>query len=272
MHLDVLGVSDIRVRGDNEEEKGDYKVYLTGVRKGRAESGVGLFIRNTIARNIVSVRHVNERIMWVDLSEGGIKTRIVSVYSPCEGADEDEVDKFYEALSDIVVRVNSKDRIVLMGDFNARVGNRTEGYERVIGKCGEDMEANGNGKRLLDFCASMGLGVTNTFFKHKDIHRYTWEARGTRSIIDYILTDFEFRRSVRDERVFRGYFEDTDHYLICSELSCSPTLSCPHVPKPSTGFTPVQLRHPAFARLREQRRTLFAKGFNTYIHTAKQGL
>ncbi|XP_066994814.2 craniofacial development protein 2-like, partial [Anabrus simplex] len=208
MHLDVLGVSDFRVRGDYEEKIGDYKVYLTGVRMGRAESGIGLFIRNTIARNIVSVGHVNERIMWVDLAVGRIRTRIVSVYSPCEGADEDEVDKFYEALSDIVVRVNSKDRIVLMGDFNARVGHRTEGYKRVIGRCGEDMEANGNGKGLLDFCASMGSALANTSFKQKAIHLYTCVARGTTSIIDYILTDFEFRKSVRNVRVFRRFSDD----------------------------------------------------------------
>ncbi|XP_067004962.2 craniofacial development protein 2-like [Anabrus simplex] len=180
MYLDVLEISDIGVKGDSEVEIGDYKVYLTGVRKGRAEYGVGLFIRNTIARNIVSVRHLNERMMWVDLIVGGIRTQIVSVYSPCEGAVEDEVDKFYESLSDIVVRVNSKDRIVLMGDFNARVGNRTEGYERVTGKCGEYMEPNRNGKRLLVFCTSMVLTVTNASFKDKAIHRYTWEARGTR--------------------------------------------------------------------------------------------
>ena len=67
----------------------------------------------------------------------------------------------------------------------------------------------------------MGLAVTNTFFKHKAIHRYTWEGRGTRSIIDYIIIDFEFRKSVRYTRVFRGFFDDTDHYLICIELSIS---------------------------------------------------
>ncbi|XP_068085184.1 craniofacial development protein 2-like [Anabrus simplex] len=221
MHLDELGVNDIRVTGDKAKEVGDYKVFLTGVKKGRAECRVALFIRNTIAHNTVSVKHVNEQMMWVDLVVGGIRTRIVSVYSPCEGTDEDEVDNFYEVLSDIVVRVNSKDRIVLMGDFNARVGNRTEGYERVIFKCGEDMEGNRNGKHLPDFWASMGLAVTNTFFKHKAIRRYTWEGRGIRSIRDYTLTDFEFRPSVRNVRVFRGFFDDTDHYRICSELSIS---------------------------------------------------
>ncbi|XP_049779183.1 craniofacial development protein 2-like [Schistocerca cancellata] len=156
--------------------------------------------------------------MWIDLTVSSKKIRIVSVYSHCEGTDQDKMDSFYEALSDVVVRVKDKDSVLLMGDFNARIGNRTEGYEKVMGKFGEDMEANRNEKQLLDFCASMGLVITNSFFKHKNIHRYTWEGRGTRSVIDYIITDQEFRKAVRDTRVFRGFFDDTDHYLIGSEI------------------------------------------------------
>ncbi|XP_067001635.2 LINE-1 retrotransposable element ORF2 protein isoform X1 [Anabrus simplex] len=148
---------------------------------------------------------------------------------------------------------------MFIGDFNARVGNRTEGYERVIDKCGEDMEANGNGKRLLDFCASMGLAVTNTFFKHKAIHRYTWEARGTRSIIDYILTDFEFRKSVRNVRVFRGFFDDTDHYLICSELS----ISRPKVEKVKSVCKRIRVENLQDEEIRQKYMDMISEKFRT---------
>ena len=93
-----------------------------------------------------------------------------------------------------------------MGDISARVGNRTEGYEKVMVTYREELEPNRNGKHLLDFCASMGLAVKNTFFKYKVSHRYTWEGRGTRSIIYYIITNFEFRKSVRNVRVFWVFF------------------------------------------------------------------
>ncbi|XP_049762282.1 craniofacial development protein 2-like [Schistocerca cancellata] len=218
MGLDVLAVSDIRVRGEKEEEVGEYKVYLSGVKAGIAQWRAGLYIRKEMEPSIVAIRYVNERLMWIDWTVSSKKIRIVSVYSHCEGTGQDKMDSFYEALSDVVVRVKDKDSVLLMGDFNARIGNRTEGYEKVMGKFGEDMEANRNGKQLFDFCASMGLVITNSFFKHKNIHRYTWEGRGTRSVIDYIITDQEFRKAVRDTRVFRGFFDDTDHYLICSEI------------------------------------------------------
>ncbi|XP_049787910.1 uncharacterized protein LOC126191178 [Schistocerca cancellata] len=157
MGLDVLAVSDIWVRGEKEGEVGEYKVHQAGVKAGIAQWGVGLYIRKEMEPSVVAIRYVNERLMWIDLAVSSKKIRIVSVYSHCEGTDQDKMDSFYEALSDVVVRVKDKDSVLLMGDFNARIGNRTEGYKKVMGKFGEDMEANRNGKQLLDFCASMGL-------------------------------------------------------------------------------------------------------------------
>ena len=218
MGLYVLAVSEVRVKGEKEDEVEEYKVYLSVVKSGRAQWGVGLYIRKAIEPSVVAIRYVNERLMWIDLVISSKKIRIVSVYSPCEGRDQEEMDKFYDALSDVVVRIKEKDSVLLMVDFNARIGNRTVGYEKVMGKFGEDMEANRNGKQLLDFCASMGLVITNSFFKHKNIHRYTWERNGARSIIDYVITDQELRKAVRDTRVFGEFFEKTDRNLICSEL------------------------------------------------------
>jgi hypothetical protein len=72
----------------------------------------------------------------------------------------------------------------MMGDFNARVGNYP-----VTGCTGSDGEpvTNNNGILLKDFCTFNNLKISNTFFRHKNIHKYTWEARGTKSIIDYII-------------------------------------------------------------------------------------
>ena len=39
------------------------------------------------------------------------------------------------------------------------------------------------------------LKITNSFYRHKDIHKYTWEARGTKSVIDYIIINVEYIKS-----------------------------------------------------------------------------
>ena len=89
--------------------------------------------------------------------------------------------------------------MIILGDFNARVGNRRGEWREVIGGCGEET-CNDNGRRLLEFCATNGLIVCNTWYQHKEIHQFTWECkgRGLKSIIDYFLVKREDRRRIKD--------------------------------------------------------------------------
>jgi hypothetical protein len=159
--------------------------------------------------------------MWISIKLAGGIYRLVSVYSPCEGSNVGDLDAFYEQLGDVVAKKGSE-CVILLGDFNARIGNSktNAGYERVVGKFGEDT-LNSNGKRLLDFCDFNGLAVTSSFFKHKWIHRYTYvnESLDHKSIIDYIIIEQDKRQEVCDTRVFRGFTFGSDHYLLGAHLS-----------------------------------------------------
>jgi hypothetical protein len=90
----------------------------------------------------------------------------------------------------------------------------------ILGTNGE-ITINSNGHKLKDFASVNELKITNTFFRHKEIHKMTWSARGYRSIIDYILTNKKLSPLVQDTKVFRGYDVATDHYLLISKI-CLP--------------------------------------------------
>ena len=47
---------------------------------------------------------------------------IISVYAPTMLANEVEIDSFYGQLSEIVAKVPKRDKLLLLGDFNAKVG------------------------------------------------------------------------------------------------------------------------------------------------------
>jgi hypothetical protein len=63
------------------------------------------------------------------------------------------------------------------------------------------------------------LKITNSFFRHKNIHKYTWTARGYSSIIDYVLINRKTSPFVQDSRVYQGYDINSDHFLLISKLS-----------------------------------------------------
>ena len=131
------------------------------------------------------------------------------------GVSDTSVCSFYEQLQATLREVHRQDKLIVMGDLNARVGRNVEVWGGVIGRQGEVVE-NGNGKRLLQFCAENELVVTNTWFQHKDIHKFTWECRGKsqRSIIDYFLVRKEMKGQIRDVKVVRGAEIGSDHYLV----------------------------------------------------------
>ena len=89
----------------------------------------------------------------------------------------------------------------------------------MIGRNG-DAHTNKNGEMVLDFCANNAMSITNTFFKHKAHHKYTWrqDTRGYRSIIDFIVVSSDLRQLVLDTRVKRGAELSTDHYLVVSRV------------------------------------------------------
>ena len=88
------------------------------------------------------------------------------------------------------------------------------------GKHGGEDTRNENGKKMLDFCITNNILIGNTFFPHKNIHKFTFKADGTgnTTIIDYITCTSDTRYNVMDVKVNRGAELDTDHYLLV--LTC----------------------------------------------------
>jgi hypothetical protein len=157
---------------------------------------------------------VNERILQIRYKLQRGYLTLLAVYAPEEKKTE-QTEEFYETLQDQVDKISKNDYIVVAGDYNARVVKIP--IDGILGAIGE-VTINNNGHKLKEFASVNELKITNTFFRHKEIHKMTWSARGYRSIIDYIFENKKLSPLVNDTKVFRGYDVATDHYLLISKI------------------------------------------------------
>ena len=67
---------------------------------------------------------------------------------------------------------------------------------------------------MRDFCAFNKLKITNSFYRHKDTDTFTWEARGIKSVLNYIIINDRLQSNIGDTRDFRGSETDSDHKLV----------------------------------------------------------
>ena len=49
---------------------------------------------------------------------------VIQVYAPTNNAEEDEVERFYEDLQDLLELTPKKDVLFILGDWNAKVGSQ----------------------------------------------------------------------------------------------------------------------------------------------------
>ena len=91
---------------------------------------------------------------------------VLSVYAPTLHAEIGVKEAFYRDLHDLLQQVDSKDNLLILGDFNARVGRDFEVWKGVLDRHGIG-NCNDNGRLLLEFCSEHQLVITDTLFQQK---------------------------------------------------------------------------------------------------------
>ena len=130
---------------------------------------------------------------------------IISAYAPTMCDTIEAKEKFYDDLNNVIKSVSPKDKLLLLGDFNARVGSDHEAWAGILGHHGIGTE-NSNGTLLLTHCASHDLTITNTLFQQQDKYKTTWmHPRSSRwHMIDFAIVRRADVKYVKHTRVMRG--------------------------------------------------------------------
>lgn len=224
-NVDIAALSETRLALSDSMVDQDYTFYWSGRGEDeRREAGVGFAIRNSIAKSMEQEPvAVSDRIITLRLPlQGGVWVTMVSIYAPTMTNTEDTKEEFYNQLRETIRMIPRTDKLIIAGDFNARVGDGAENWSGVLGHYGVG-KCNSNGELLLALCSEYGLVITNTLFKHKLSHKTTWMHPRSKHwhLIDYVITRQSEQKDVVNTRAMRGADCSTDHNLVLSKVSFS---------------------------------------------------
>lgn len=168
--IDICALTEVRRPGTGNVKERSHTIFRSGGEYRTA--GVGFAISNKFG-NINPVL-VNERLMTarVPLNTDAYLT-LISVYAPTCSDRQLRRRVFYEMLGECILKAKG-DSIIVLGDFNTRVGKDWQSWPTVVGKHGEG-KTDANGLMLLEFCTRFQLSIMSTMFQLKNHFKNTWQ-------------------------------------------------------------------------------------------------
>ena len=223
--IQIAALSETRFAdvGEIKEVGAGYTFFWSGRKsEERREAGVGFAIKTELVGKLSGLpKGINDRLMTLRLPLSGNKhATIVSAYAPTMTNPDEVKDKFYDDLDNVISATPRTDKLILLGDFNARVGTDHQTWEGVIGPEGVG-KCNSNGLLLLRKCAEHDLLITNTVFRLPNRNKTSWMHPRSKHwhLIDYVIVRRTDRQDVKVTKTMCGADCWTDHRLVVSKLN-----------------------------------------------------
>ena len=132
---------------------------------------------------------------------------------------------FLEQLQEVINSTSKLDILIVIGNFNDKVGSNNKGKENGMCKHGVG-KWKWNGENFLQQYQINSLVVIGTIFPHKPRNKISWISPDdkTENQIDHVPISKQHRSSVLDTRAMRGADASGGHELIRSKISIKETV------------------------------------------------
>ena len=126
----------------------------------------------------------------------------------------------HDDLNSVISAAPRTDKLILLGDINAKVGTDHQTWEGVIGSEGVG-KCNSKGLFLLRKCTEHELLITNTVFRLPNRRKTTWMHPSSKHwhLTDNVIVRRKDRQDVRVTKTMCGAECWTDHRLVVSKLN-----------------------------------------------------
>ena len=123
MNVDILGISKLKWTGMGEFNSDDHYIYHCGQESLR-RNGVAITVNKRVQNAVLGCNLKNDRMISVHFQGKPFNITVIQVYAPTSNTEESEVEWFYEDLQDLLELTPKKDVLFIVGDWNAKVGNK----------------------------------------------------------------------------------------------------------------------------------------------------
>lgn len=214
LKMDIVVLTETKKKGTGTENVNNYVHIFSGVAKHqRAKRGVSVMIHRKHEHKVTDFETIDENIIRINVNINQKPVTILGVYAIYDDETSAIKDAFFDKINEEMIKIGKTRELIVFGDLNSRIGRKTN--DVIIGPYGE-INLNDNGERLIEVCQSHQLKIANGFYKHKDIHIYTWiqHMKNLKSVIDYVIVKQRTTLIVNDVRVYRGVTCGSDHYMV----------------------------------------------------------
>ena len=176
------------------------------VRSKYGGGGITVLVRKPNVLKVVEEFTDNDDLLCVQVQLNGIsqKLKIIAVYiPPANSCTRPDSKAFFDLMASTLSKVQTDERALICGDFNARIYGSTPLLETQTDDelCGKAeyvklrnvdnrlSRATGRGSELIDFCSSSCLTPLNGLqsFGKNFSSRFTCTEYGGSSVVDYVL-------------------------------------------------------------------------------------
>ena len=160
VNIYILGISELKWTGISKYNSNDHYIYYYGQESLRRNK-VALIVNKRVWNAVLGCDLKNDRKISVCFPGKPFNITVIQVYAPTTNVEEDEVERFYEDLQDLLKLTPKKDVLFIIRDWNAKVGSQE--IPGITGKFGLWVQ-NEAGQRLTEFCQEITLTIANTLF------------------------------------------------------------------------------------------------------------
>lgn len=214
LKIQIMGISETWWPNTGQCNVQDHEVYYSGSTDPQHRNGVGIIVTREIKKYVKAFIPYSDRMLLLQIHAAPMDINIIQIYAPTADKDEELIEEFYDQLRDLMKSIKGNEVTIIMGDFNAKVGNEPE--DGIVGRYGLGTR-NDRGDRLVQFCRENKMVVCNTFFQLPPRRLYTWRSPAdspehiVRNQIDYITIQKRFQNAIKSVKAYPGADVPSDH-------------------------------------------------------------